>query len=242
MKSTVLVLAAAGALVLAGCSSSASTVSPGGLPVGPSPGPAAAPSADSLLSTVVVLGDSLSTGYGTSPELAWPALLQDDFDTRGAAVQIINAARNGSGYVSIGDDDETFVDEAAEIPSDTSLVVVFGSENDMGYDDGELREAAAQTYAGIKAAAPTAAVVVVGPPSYTDDPEPERLQVRDAVASEAQAAGVAFVDPIAEHWIMGRADELIGPDGDHPSEAGQYYLAGLFDSMVSARLPAPVAG
>lgn len=56
---------------------------------------------------VVVIGDCLSTGCGTSPQLAWPALLSADSRFKGT-VNIVNAAENGSGYLSQGDFHGTF--------------------------------------------------------------------------------------------------------------------------------------
>ncbi|SDK59289.1 hypothetical protein SAMN04487913_10243 [Arthrobacter sp. ok362] len=49
--------------------------------------------------------------------------------------------------------------------------------------------------------------------SYTDEPDPDLLQVRDAEKAAALEAGATFID----HWIAGRTEELLGPDGDHPT-------------------------
>lgn len=187
---------------------------------------------------VVVIGDSLSTGHGTSPAMAWPNLVQRD--TRGGQhpLAIRNASVNGSGYVSNGDGGSTFLTQVeGSVQKATQLVLVFGSENDMGADKMELKRAVAKTLAEIDAKSPNARIVVVGPPSYTNAPEPSRLQVRDEDRAAAAEAGAVFVDPIENKWIMGQADKLIGPDGDHPSVQGQHYLQANMEKIILGNLP-----
>ncbi|GGH94926.1 hypothetical protein GCM10007170_19270 [Arthrobacter liuii] len=48
----------------------------------------------------MIIGDSLSTGYGTSPEQAWPVLLAYDLGSGQQGVEITNAAKNGAGYLA----------------------------------------------------------------------------------------------------------------------------------------------
>ncbi|GGH94584.1 SGNH/GDSL hydrolase family protein [Arthrobacter liuii] len=181
---------------------------------------------------IVVVGDSLSTGYGTSPQLAWPALLSADPRFKGN-VNVINAAVNGSGYVSQGDFDGTFGTQVSSfVTPDTDIVVFFGSENDMGYAPNAVHDAAKATLTAAEATAPNTRFIVVGPPSYTPDPEPERLNVRHEIQAAARDTDAQFVDPISESWISGQVDELIGPDGDHPTEAGQRYLRERMQQLI----------
>ncbi|GAC1455297.1 MAG: SGNH/GDSL hydrolase family protein [Pseudarthrobacter sp.] len=181
---------------------------------------------------IVVVGDSLSTGYGTSPQLAWPALLSADARFRGN-VNIVNAAENGSGYLSQGDFDGTFGTQVSSfVTPDTDLVVLFGSENDIGYTPNAVHDAAKATLNAARAIAPDARLIVIGPPSYTPEPEPERLDVSQELQAAARDADACFVDPISEFWISGQVDELIGPDGDHPTEAGQRYLLERMQRLI----------
>ncbi|GHG60117.1 hypothetical protein GCM10012320_34570 [Sinomonas cellulolyticus] len=169
---------------------------------------------------MVVIGDSLSTGYGTSSAWAWPRLLDEREQGR---LDVVNASENGDGYLAVGVDDGTFGSHAAAaITPDTSMVVFFGSENDMGEDPGELQAAALNDLESARRAAPDARIVVVGPTSFTDEPEPERLTVRDSLQAAAAQAGAEFVDPLAGEWLAGGQYE--GPDGDHPTVAGQERL------------------
>ncbi|MFH5877912.1 SGNH/GDSL hydrolase family protein [Arthrobacter sp. NA-172] len=183
--------------------------------------------------TVVIIGDSLSTGHGTSPADAWPKLVENDPAFQPLQANIVNAARDGSGYVSAGDNGSTFGSQVdAAVTDATRVVVFFGSENDMGTASGETELAAAQAFASVKARAPHADIVVVGPPSYTSSPEPGRLDIRDQDKAAALKAGADFVDPIDLGWIMNDAPNLIGPDGDHPSAAGQLYLQAKMEALI----------
>ncbi|WP_211882484.1 SGNH/GDSL hydrolase family protein [Pseudarthrobacter albicanus] len=182
---------------------------------------------------VVIIGDSLSTGRGTSPGDAWPNLINNNHQFSDVGPELVNAAQNGSGYVSVGEHGATFGSQvAAAVTAQTQVVVFFGSENDMGFAAADVRRAAADAFASARAKAPQAALVVVGPPSYSDFPEPERLEVRDQDQAAALQAGAQFVDPIADRWIMDHADELIGPDGDHPSGPGQRYLQTKMEQLL----------
>jgi hypothetical protein len=115
--------------------------------------------------------------------------------------------------------------------------LLFGSEKGWAPGGAQLKEALSNTPAEISAKPPDAKIVVVGPPSYTNAPEPARLQVRDEDRAAATEAGAVFVDPIQEQWIMGHAEELIGPDGDHPSADGQHYLQETMEKIILANLP-----
>ncbi|ALE93939.1 hypothetical protein AOC05_03125 [Arthrobacter alpinus] len=177
---------------------------------------------------VVVIGDSLSTGYGTSPEYAWPQLINadpHDTDDTDHKPDLKSAAQNGSGYTAIGDNRSTFGSQVEqEVEDNTGLVLFFGSVNDRGKEPAAIANAAMAAYAAAKATAPGATLLVVGPPSYTDMPDAQTLAVRDAVEKAAGAAGVTFVDPIAQGWFLGQAPGLVGPDGVHLSVAGQRYV------------------
>lgn len=181
---------------------------------------------------LLVIGDSLSTGFGTSAEEAWPNLLRLDPDV-GPHWNVVNASTNGSGYLSVGDNESTFATQlAASVSSDDSLILFFGSENDMGKSAAQVQAAAGAVYAQAKESAPNAKLVVVGPPSYSVEPEDSRRAVRDGVGAAASTAGAEFIDPIEEGWIMGNTGALLGDDGDHPSHAGQIYLEAKMETII----------
>ncbi|GAB3275841.1 SGNH/GDSL hydrolase family protein [Sinomonas notoginsengisoli] len=185
----------------------------------------AAPASAAPAVRVVVVGDSLSTGYGTAAGWAWPHLLSQQEHGR---LDVVNASENGDGYLALGEEDGTFGSHAADaVTPETRVVVFFGSENDWGEDPADIADAAVAAVESVRSAAPDARVVMVGPTAFTDEPEPERLAIRDALKSAATRAKAEFVDPLAENWLAG--DQFEGADGDHPTVAGQEHLR---DEMV----------
>ncbi|MGL3807471.1 SGNH/GDSL hydrolase family protein [Paeniglutamicibacter sp. R2-26] len=187
---------------------------------------------------VVVIGDSLSTGFGTTARDAWPNLIDTDPAAGEGSLDVVNVAQNGSGYLRVGWNDSTFGSQVQQaVTADTDLVVFFGSENDRGFDPPRLSSAMAETYAAAREKSPHAAVLVVGPPAYSDKPEANRLAVRDAVRDAAGASGATFVDPIALGWIVNDLDGLVGPDGVHPSVAGQQDLRDKMEPLINEALP-----
>ncbi|MBT2568085.1 SGNH/GDSL hydrolase family protein [Arthrobacter sp. ISL-85] len=221
-------LATAGvvALLLAVTSGSAAQTQP--------PATAAAPV------RVVVVGDSLSTGHGTSPQQAWPALMRKDPEVAG--LEVVNAAEDGSGYVSVGDYNGTFGTQVDDyVTPDTGIVVFFGSENDLGYASADVGDAALAAMDRAEALAPEARIIVVGPPSYTTDTDPSLVNISDQLRMATAMAGGEFVDPIAEGWISDDFDDLIGPDGDHPTVLGQHYLLDHIGAYLEQAAPAAAA-
>lgn len=220
-----LVLACSAALVLSGCQGPGSTT--------PAPGTVSAPASVPGGNLVVVIGDSLSTGYGTSSAEAWPNLINTEPGNGPMRLQLRNAAQNGSGYLNLGAGGSTFARQVEQaVTPDADLVVFFGSENDLGHDPAELGTAAAKTLAAAKDRAPQAALLVVGPPAYSTPPEAGRLAVRDALRQAARDAGARHVDPIAQGWIVGDVEKLVGPDGLHPSREGQHDLREKMEPLL----------
>ncbi|WP_255771566.1 SGNH/GDSL hydrolase family protein [Pseudarthrobacter sulfonivorans] len=217
-----------------GTAQPAQPIPAGVVPVASGPGGHAPESGGSPV-RVVVIGDSLSTGLGTSPEQAWPELLQSANLSNNRPVQVTNAAENGSGYLVAGDDGDNFTMEVqAAVSAEADVVVFFGSDNDEGAEPEELRDATVLAFAAASSVAPNAVLVAVGPLSGSEETDPTLADVRDVEASAAQYMGVDFIDPIAEQWFSSRADTLLGPDGEHPSAEGQEFLRDKMQGIVSA--------
>ena len=192
--------------------------------------------------SVVVIGDSLSTGFGTGPQHAWPNLIATSPRDDAVPLEIHNAAQNGSGYLNVGLTGTTFawqVEQAVTPKAD--LVLFFGSVNDLRHDPADLAPAIAEIYASARRQAPTATFLVVGPPAYSARPEARRLALRDVVERAAQAAGARFVDPIAEGWLVGDLERFVGPDGLHPSVEGNHHLRDKMEPLMLEALRAKAA-
>ena len=97
---SILLSLAAAAVLLAcdrGSSQSAGSKAPEREPApakGAAPaGPGATPAAPQP--SLVILGDSLTAGYGLAADQAYPALLQAEVDKAGLALRVVNAGRSG---------------------------------------------------------------------------------------------------------------------------------------------------
>ncbi len=184
---------------------------------------------------VVVIGDSLSTGYGMSPAEAWPSLLSQELQPGQRPVEITNAAKNGAGYIAAGEGGETFKTQiAATVDASTDIVVLFGSDNDADQDPSDLRSAIEDALAESKALAPRAARIIIGPLTAFGPTEADLDGIRDQEKSAARDAGAEFVDPILEHWIPDPESPLLGPDGEHPSSQGQQFLKARIQGILTS--------
>jgi hypothetical protein len=193
---------------------------------------------DSRLKHVSVIGDSYTTGTdegGLGPK-SWTAHAWQSLAARGVRIAGAVAAEGRAGYAVPGDHGSIFEDLTSRaVKPDDALVVFFGSRNDQGVDLGLLPGRVRDTFDLARILAPSARFLVIGPPWPTADVPDPVLQIRDVLNVEARAAGAAFVDPIGDHWFVGRPD-LIGPDGVHPNDAGHEYLANNIAPLIGTQL------
>jgi lysophospholipase L1-like esterase len=193
---------------------------------------------DSRLNRVAVIGDSYTTGTdeGGLGANSWTARTWQTLGARGMRIAGDVAAEGKAGYAVPGDHGSVFEDLTARaVKPDDVLVVFFGSRNDQGVDPALLTERARNAFDLARRFAPSARLLVIGPPWPTADVPPSMLMIRDVLNSIARAAGAAFVDPIGDHWFVDRPD-LIGSDGVHPNDAGHEYLADKIAPLIRMQL------
>jgi acyl-CoA thioesterase I len=164
---------------------------------------------------ILVLGDSISAGYGLARvELGWVALLQTRLKDQEYVYQVVNASVSG----------ETTAGGLARLPRALTLhqpkIVIL----ELGGNDGLRALPVAQMRANLVrmvdlATAAGAKVLLLGmrmPPNYgTDFTEQFRLTFSD-LARDKQLPLVPFL-------LNGIAllPNLMQPDGIHPNESGQ---------------------
>jgi len=161
------------------------------------PGAGAAPAAPAA--RILVLGDSLSAGYGIRPEEGWVALLARRLEAEGYGYQVINASVSG----------ETTAGGLARLPRalaahGPAIVIVELGANDglRGLPVAEMERNLAAIVAGIQAAHARAVVVGMQIPSnsgaaYTRDfaaAFPAVAESRHAALVPFLLAGVALDD------------------------------------------------
>lgn len=190
------------------------------------------------LSRVAVVGDSYTNGtdWGGLGGAGWPAQAWQILAEQGRPVVADVAAEGRAGYGVRGDRGSIFLDLTARaVQPDDRLVVFFGSRNDQPVAVTDVVNQARDAFGLVRATAPSARVLVIGPPWPTADVPVEILRIRDALAAVARSSGARFVDPLAEGWFVGRPD-LIAADGVHPTDAGHRYLAEKIARLMGAQL------
>jgi len=193
---------------------------------------------DFAVNRVAVVGDSYTTGSdqgGNGPQ-GWAPQVWQALSNHGIPVTPTVAAEGGAGYCTRGNHGSVFEDLTVRAvkPNDT-LVVFYGSRNDMKVEPTRLSIAMYGTLSLARQIARSAKMLVIGPPWPTADPPPEILRIRDILSYQAQLAGATFVDPIAARWFVGRPD-LIGADGVHPTDAGHTYMADKIAPLIGTQL------
>lgn len=181
---------------------------------------------------VTIIGDSYTGGsdMGGNKGANWVARVQLTMDGKAS---LANQGIGGTGYATDGNSFGSRV--KPYVGPNTDLVVFFGSRNDLGSEPGAVGAAARSAYAAVKADAPEAKLLVVGPPWVDRDVPANLYAIRDAIRIEAEAVGAVFVDPITEGWFFNNP-EMIGSDDVHPTDAGHAYIADRIGPLIKQAL------
>ncbi len=189
---------------------------------------------------LLVIGDDFAAGEGAStPANGFARVLADELD----APYTIDALPD-SGFVARGPEagvDGSFPARVQRLVErdgpEPDLVVVEGGHEDYAASPRELRAAVELTAERLTEAYPDAQVLIMG--TTRAFPENQVLEpLHRALRAGAEAAGVPFIDPVAEQWV--RADNtaaVISPDLFHPNDAGHALWASRLLAAVRA-LPA----
>jgi len=172
------------------------------------------PAARSAGQTIVVVGDSLSSGYGIGAEQSWVAMLEDRLRSEGYGYQVVNASIAG----------DTSAGGLARLPRllevhDPALVILELGGNDglRGQPVATLRDNLARMIEQSRASG--AEVVLAGiqiPPNYGTTYTTALAAVYPELAERFD---VALIEFLLADVALNR--ELMQPDGIHPNAAGQ---------------------
>jgi acyl-CoA thioesterase-1 len=172
------------------------------------------PAASGAGQTIVVVGDSLSSGYGIAAEQSWVAMLEDRLRSEGYGYKVVNASIAG----------DTSAGGLARLPRlleahDPALVILELGGNDglRGQPVATLRDNLARMIEQSRTSG--AAVVLAGiqiPPNYG-------TTYTSALAAVYPELAARFDIPLIEFLLADVAlnRELMQPDGIHPNAAGQ---------------------
>ncbi len=175
--------------------------------------------APSSVPTVVVLGDSLSAGYGLKPADAFPALLSEKATASGKRIHIVNAGVNGDTTAGGLRRLPRLLDNRVDV-----LVVELGINDAFrGVPVPEIRANLQQIIDRTRARYPEARIVIAGMqlPGYAGD---DYLAAFGAMYTELAQRNHAELVPFLLDGVAGNP-QLNLPDLIHPNASGQKILA-----------------
>jgi acyl-CoA thioesterase-1 len=168
---------------------------------------------------IVVLGDSITAGYGLDPTQAYPALLQQKIDAAELPFTVSNAGVSGDTTASGLRRIEWALGRGADV-----LIIALGGNDGLR---GIAVKQTAQNLAGIiqraRVKAPAVAIIIAGmqmPSNMGSQFVAQFSAVFPTLATEQQAALVPF---LLEG--VGGVPELNQPDQIHPNAEGQKRVA-----------------
>jgi acyl-CoA thioesterase-1 len=198
--------------------------------------PGAAVESPAVHPTILVIGTSLTAGYGLTPDVAWPAVLQRRIDSAGLDYRVVNAGV--SGETSAGALRRT--DWLLERERPAVLILETGGNDGLrGIEPDSMRANIRAVMDKAKRLSPPPALVLFAmeaPPNLGDDYTTRFRSVFSDVARETGATLVPF-------FLEGVAgvDSLNLPDGIHPTPRGHELAAENAWRTLEPVLRAPVA-
>ena len=171
------------------------------------------------IKTILFFGDSLTAGYGLSPEEAFPALLEKTMNKNGARVRVVNAGL--SGETSAGG--LSRIDWILRQPIDIFVL-------ELGANDGLRGLPLKQTISNlqaiidkVKAKQPNVKIVMAGmmvPPNLGQAYAEEFRNIYPTLAKKNKATLIPFIlDGVAGD------EKLNQTDGIHPNVEGHQIIA-----------------
>jgi acyl-CoA thioesterase-1 len=184
---------------------------------------------------ILVIGTSLTAGYGLDPGDAWPAVLQRRLDSLGLAWRVVNAGV--SGETSAG-----ALRRVDEVLTDHVRVVILetGANDGLrGLEPDSTRANLEAIVARIRARDATVAIVLAGmeaPPNLG----PRFIERFRAVFPEVAAARGLRLVPFLLEGVAG-VDSLNQEDGIHPTRRGHELVArnvwAILESVLADHAP-----
>lgn len=171
--------------------------------------------------TVVVFGDSLTSGVGVDPDQAYPALLQDLVRAAGLPHRVVNAGV--SGETTAGG--LRRVSWVLRQPADVFVLALGGNDGLRGVPTDQTRENLAGIIRAVRATQPEARILLAGmeaPPNMG----PEFTSAfRGVFPALAETFGLPRIPFLLEG--VGGVPELNLADGIHPNPEGHRRMADL---------------
>jgi acyl-CoA thioesterase-1 len=169
--------------------------------------------------TIVFFGNSLTAGYGLSPEQAFPALVQKKIDSLGLSYQVVNAGV--SGETSSGGN--TRIDWILQQPVDIFVLELGANDGLRGILLSETKKNLQEIIDKVKTKYPNAKLIFAGmqiPPSMG---QTYTTEFKNIFTELAEKNAMILIPFLLEG--VGGEPELNQQDGIHPNEEGSHIVA-----------------
>jgi acyl-CoA thioesterase-1 len=180
----------------------------------------------SSVKVILFFGDSLTAGYGLSPEEAFPALVEKSLIKKGAQVKVVNAGL--SGETTAGG--LARVDWILRQPLDVFVLELGGNDGLRGLPIEQTRKNLQTIIDKVKVKYPTCKIVLAGmmvPPNMGNEYATGFQNVFKEVAKKNNAVLIPF---LLEG--VGGIEKLNQADGIHPNVEGHKIVAGNLTKIL----------
>ena len=169
--------------------------------------------------TIVFFGNSLTAGYGLSPEQAFPALIQKKIDSLALPYQVVNAGV--SGETSSGG--KTRIDWILQQPVDIFVLELGANDGLRGTPLSETKKNLQDIIDLVKAKYPAAKLVFAGMEIPPNMGQAYTTEFRNIYKDLAAKNNMTLIPFLLEG--VGGEPELNQADGIHPNEQGSRIVA-----------------
>lgn len=168
---------------------------------------------------VVILGDSLTAGYGLDPSQAYPSLLQKRLDALGTGWKVVNAGVSGDTTAGGVRRIDWSLSQGAEI-----LIIALGGNDGLrGVPVREVKKNLEAMIERARAKAPNVKIILSGMQMPESMGAGYASEFGKVFAEVARARGTLLIPYLLEG--VGGVSSLNQPDGIHPTLEGQKRLA-----------------
>jgi acyl-CoA thioesterase I len=179
---------------------------------------------------ILFYGDSLTAGYGLSPEEAFPALVEKNLRKAGKQVKVVNAGL--SGETSAGG--YSRIDWILRQPIDIFVLELGGNDGLRGLPLDQTRKNLQGIIDKVKAKYPQCQIVLAGmmvPPNMGKEYTDEFRKIYPELATKNKATLIPF---LLEG--VGGIEKLNQPDGIHPNAEGHRIISQKITPVFEALL------
>ncbi len=169
--------------------------------------------------TIVFFGNSLTAGYGLSPEQAFPALIQKKNDSLGLPYQVVNAGV--SGETSSGG--KTRIEWILQQPVDIFVLELGANDGLRGIPLSQTRKNLQDIIDSVKTKHPQAKLLFAGMQIPPNMGQTYATEFRNMFSELATKNSMALIPFLLEG--VGGEPEFNQADGIHPNEKGSPIVA-----------------